>query len=74
MHVGSSNIVSKILWLATTVYHSQIFLFSQVILSQIPIETLLFWTRLPTHQDGFQNRDKDYSTCVLVPCKKTIYT
>ena len=39
---GTSNVASKILGLATKVYHSQTFLhsrFSQVILTQIPIET-----------------------------------
>ena len=63
VQVGSSNFVSKILWLATKVNHSQIFLhsrFSQVMLMWIPIETVLFATCLPTHQDGFQNRDKTY--------------
>ena len=34
--------------------------FSQVILTQIRIETLLFRTRLPTRQDGFQNRDTNF--------------
>ena len=51
---------AKILWLAREVYHSQLFLhsrFSQVILTQILIETLLFRTRLPTRQDSSQNRD-----------------
>ena len=46
---------------ATEVCHSQIFLHSksfQVTLTQIPKETLLFRTRLPTRQDGFQNREK----------------
>ena len=57
VQLGSSSFVSKILWLATKVYRSQIFLhsrFSQVILTQIPIETLLFRTRLPTRQDGLK--------------------
>lgn len=63
VQVGSTNFVSKILWLATKVYYSQFFStfkVSQVILLQIPIETLLFRSHLPTLQDGFQNCDKVY--------------
>ena len=33
----------------------------KIIWHRISIQTLLFWACLPTHQNGFKNRDKAYS-------------
>ena len=58
-----SNFVVKILFLVPTVSDSRIFQkqsFMKIIWHRISIRKLYFKTRLPTRQDGFQNRDKVY--------------
>ena len=67
MHVTPSDFLSRILWSEALVYESYFFQNSrstEFIRNLILIQILSFLTRLPTRQDGVENRDKVYSLTI----------
>ena len=61
LHVTPSNFFSRIVRSEALVYNSFFFFQNSRFTEIIRLQTLQFLTRLPTRQDGFQNRDKAYT-------------